>query len=59
MYELKQFYILELTQEGVEPINVRMFFGGVELVDSNLIYQHEISDGFTVNVMIRQTFVNT
>ena len=37
-----------------DPGKIRMFFGGAELNDNNLIYQHDLKDGFSITVMKRQ-----
>ena len=47
-------YCQKLESQGLEPPNIRLFFGGVELINTNFLYQYNLKDGFTINVMQRQ-----
>jgi len=35
--------------------NLRLYFGGSELKDHELIYQHNIKDNYTLNLVIRRS----
>jgi len=42
------------NDENINTSQIRMFYSGAELKNENYLYQHELRDDVTVNVMIRK-----
>lgn len=47
-------YCQKLDSQVLDPASIRLFFGGVELANTNFLYQYYLKDGFTLNVLQKQ-----
>lgn len=52
IFELKQLYAIN-EELNKDPSLIRMFYSGAELKDEYFLYQYEIKDDITVNVMVK------
>lgn len=50
--ELKQKY---LEKVGDKEINLRFFFGGVEIQNDHKLFQHNIQDSYTIQILISKS----
>lgn len=46
--QLKELYFKTIN---LDPIKIRLFFGGAEILDDHLLYNHKIRNGYTIQVL--------
>jgi hypothetical protein len=52
--ELKQEYIRKVNEDGLEPQNIRLFFGGKEFKEDTVLAEYCIQDGQVIQVFRKQ-----
>jgi len=51
---VKEEYIRKVKEEGLQPANLRLFYGGRELIDANLLAEYGLDNEHVIQVFVRK-----
>jgi len=50
-YDLKQIFFTKAEKYNPADYKIRMLFGGAEIKDTDNLYQHNLKDGYTIQIL--------